>query len=102
MKPFSFFYKVVSSVVILLTFLYVLLVFVFVIPFNDKYITYLHSILMILSFAVTFFLILKILKYKTLKSDTKYLWILLLVLFTPSQLYYIWKKDNEFIENENK
>ncbi len=57
---------------------------------------------MILSFGITFFLILKILKFKDVKTDTKYLWILLLILFTPLQLYYIWKKDNEFIENENR
>lgn len=100
MKPFSFFFKVACSMIILLTFLYVILVFVFIIPFNDKYIAYLHYILMILSFGITVFLIFKILKFKKIKNDIKYLWILLLILFTPSQLYYIWKKDNEFIDNE--
>lgn len=99
MKKMSILLKILLSLVYLAAFFYGIIVYVLNQNFtfvNDTT----HFVLMFLCLLIILFLSYRIYTYKTIEQKDKVLWIVLMFVFNPVIIYYIWILDNNFFNKE--
>ncbi|UOB17890.1 hypothetical protein [Abyssalbus ytuae] len=99
MKKISLVTKLILSIIVLITLTYATIHF-----FVDAPLSFInertHYMLMGLNFIVLIYLIYRVFNFKNTSIETKVLWTFLLILISPSMLYYIWVTDDKKVINE--
>ena len=94
MKRLSILAKIILSIVVGTTIGYAMVGFfseepLFILTNN------VHYGLMALNFIILIYLLYRLFSFKKTSTETKVLWAVLLILISPSMLYYIWVTDDK-------